>query len=203
MVRNLDLSSEPLAGKVSLRVLADKYGCSYRTVAVALAKIGLQSPFSSTNHTGSCKNIDWDNEPLLGNVSDAKLARKHGVRQESVEMARKKRGIPCFKPPRKPKPEKRVNFDWTPYLHLMGVISDQRIAEMSGQTKENVSHARRRYGYPAIAGALGGTNKGIDWDNETRLGVLPDAILARLLGVCPKTVRQAKSARAKNSGDKT
>lgn len=39
------------------------------------------------------------------------------------------------------------------------------------------------------------TPRGIDWDSETRLGVVSDEELAKLLGVYPSTVRSARRRR--------
>lgn len=44
------------------------------------------------------QKVKWDNEPLLGKVTDAELAKKHGVTAGSVGRARHVRNIPQYNP---------------------------------------------------------------------------------------------------------
>jgi hypothetical protein len=111
-----------------------------------------------------------------------------GLSASAVGHARRKRGISAanesFTPP-------------IPWNELpLGQKPDAEIAREIGCSGPTVSKARKRLGIPAfgVAATRKTGKKGTDWD-EQPLGQMPDAELARRLGVDHTTVTGARRRR--------
>lgn len=86
-------------------------------------------------------------------------------------------------------------IDWDNEPRL-GVMSDEKLAYELGVSRKTVTRARKQRGIRSSTDASGvGVRKGIDWDNEPRLGVVGDTVLAKELGVTAVTVLTARRKR--------
>jgi len=137
---------------------------------------------------------DWDNEPLLGKVHDTTLAKKHGVSEVAVGRARRRRGIPPFKPKGYGENDRpmghRAGIDWD--KQPLGKVPDCDLAKDLGVDAASVKSARNVRGIPRYYKKLG---KVVDWDSEPQLGKVPDVELANELGVHRRTVANARERR--------
>lgn len=86
--------------------------------------------------------IDWDSMPL-GEVPDVEIAKKYGVSNRGVGIARARRGIPPFG---------RVNWEDQP----LGEVPDRELASKLGVPVKRVSGARYSKG-KAFLGSEGRT----------------------------------------------
>lgn len=71
-------------------------------------------------------------------------------------------------------------IDWTGIP--LGTDTDAAIARTYGLKSQTVANARRMKGIPSHTPYNKATHK-IDWDNEPRLGKMPDRLLQRLLKI--------------------
>ena len=74
--------------------LAREIGCAPNTVAYRRKKLGIPYPDGGRFDNRAQKGIDWDQHPL-GKIPDTQLAKILGVHPTSVQLARKRRGIPA------------------------------------------------------------------------------------------------------------
>lgn len=139
------------------------------------------------------KSIDWDKQPL-GEVSDVDLARRLGVHPVSVGTARSNRLIPCFAQPEQECARTRCANRLS--TTRRGVLRDYCSLCRNGS---NV--ARHREGVPtgaALQWRLEWLTRSrrvtTNWDKQP-LGDLPDADLARKLGVRTSSVWSARESR--------
>jgi hypothetical protein len=79
--------------------------------------------------------IDWNNEPRLGKVPDAQLARALGLAQVSVRRARERRGIPATKGARGPRPALLLTLK----PHTLALL--EQAAREAGMTVEETARA--------------------------------------------------------------
>lgn len=88
------------------------------------------------------------------------------------------------KTPKKIKRKPGANIDWTDIEPLFGKLSDAEIGRMHGIKPHTVSSARRAREIPSVDRfSMKKVTHKIDWDNEPRLGKMPDRLLQRYLGV--------------------
>lgn len=85
------------------------------------------------------KNVDWDKQNL-GDEPDGCIARRLGVTNNSVALARKMRGIPAFNQQR--------TFDWD--SQPLGKYPDMVIAKNLGCSPSTVAAARYSRRIPAF-----------------------------------------------------
>lgn len=98
--------------------------------------------------------------------------------------------------PKKGAQLRKVRVDWEKETRL-GKMTDSALARDLGVTSNAVRQARiaRKIPYTADSFAYKFGSKGIDWDNESRLGKVSDGVLAAEYGVNPSAVHQARQAR--------
>lgn len=130
-LRTTRWDEEPLLGKVPDKVLAEKHGVHY--VSVARARWDRDIPKYGKLF------VDWDTEDRLGKVPDSVLAEEYGLTTSTVGSARIRRGIP-----RLPGPPSR--WDSEP---LLGKVPDRVLAKKYGVSAGAVGVARRRRGIPS------------------------------------------------------
>lgn len=128
--------------------------------------------------------IHWDTIPL-GTKSDTDIAEEFDVPRGLVSSARKRRGIPPFRPPA----ESLCLVDWG--AQPLGLVHDLIIAQQLGVMEMTVGNARRRRGIKAAPKARTRID---DWDNQP-LGEMPDGVLGKILGVSDGAVRYQRNKR--------
>jgi hypothetical protein len=112
----------------------------------------------------------------LGKVADAELARELGLRVETVAGKRRQRGL-------------RQRWPWTPEeLRQVGTEDDRAVARRLGRSVTAVKRRRQHLGRPAVPPSRPASRPAPRppvWTPEAlaRLGQVPDAELARELGV--------------------
>ena len=102
-------------------------------------------PVTIQRETRHPRQLRWSakNAKLLGQIPDARLARKLGISLVSVQLERRRRGIEPFRP-------RRPDIQWTrQMIQLLGTDIDDRIAERLGLSMPSVRHKRQRMGIPA------------------------------------------------------
>lgn len=122
--------------------------------------------------------IEWTPELVakLGTITDAKLAKQLGVKPGTVTYKRLALGIESVRP-------QRARREWTTAdIALLGKMSDQDVANMTGRSRAAVYTARRERG---IAAAPQTT-----WSPEhlAMLGKSSDGDIAALVGCSLQTV---------------
>ena len=138
--------------------------------------------------------VDWSYvEARMGLVSDRDLAREVRVSPNTIRRYRDRKGISPF----------CVGTNTLPacFMQLLGVVADQKIADMSGFPVKRVSEIRREKGI-AIAYSSrhdsvhstppkGGAFK---WTTDTRslLGKYSDHAIGKLLGLSKTPVKQER-----------
>lgn len=138
--------------------------------------------------------IDWSYvEARLGLVSDRDLAREVGVSPNTIRRYRDRKGISPF----------CVGANTLPscFTQLLGVVADQKIADMSGIPVKRVSELRRENGIAVAYSSRhdsvhstppkGGSFK---WTKESRslLGKYSDHAIGKLLGLSKTPVKQER-----------
>lgn len=132
--------------------------------------------------------IDWDAQPL-GEMTDTDLARRLGCCRSAVSQARERRGIPRYEP--------RPAVDWD--AQPLGMETDGAIAARLGVSESAVSAARRARGIPRLprreAKPRGqGLWSWVRWEDYP-LGIVTDAEVARMAGVCRSAATRARKRR--------
>lgn len=96
---------------------------------------------------------------IIGKVPDREVAERAHCTPENVRMYRKKRGIPASwmeaqeavpadPTPTDSTPQTRVDRALEPFLHLLGKLTDQEVADMAGISRASVGDVRRFRGIP-------------------------------------------------------
>ena len=136
---------------------------------------------------------------LLGVESDPAIAARCGVSVSSVTTYRESQGIP---PRPRPTPRKQripANHPVRPYKALLGLVTDQDIAKLSGATVATVKALREAFGFGPAA-PLPEPPKPIPLPNyqgpwlgfESLFGTMSSAKISRAVGVPFSVVEQRR-----------
>lgn len=135
----------------------------------------------------------WPEElaALLGQISDAKLARRAGINPETVARERRRRGIGSFRPLRGP-------IEWTPeMISLIGIESDGVVGRELGLSRTTIRRKRELLGIPPYAPPpSSAVESAIAWEPEdlALLGTMPDRVVAKQLGISASSVMLKRQA---------
>jgi hypothetical protein len=156
-------------------VLAKKIGRSPQAVKHKRVEMNLPSIRPEIQKGG--RYWKWSPEAiaLLGTMPDCDLAEILGCTTAVVTYQRKRvQGIPAFLAP------------WTDAeIELLGTMPDRMLAAVINRTRLAIQSKRKALGIPPAPVTTLWTE-----DVYNRMGIVPDAELAKELGVQPKTVRR-------------
>ena len=122
-----------MLGDSADRVVADEYDLSRQRIHQIRKRLGIEAchaPFEPTP----------EQVALLGTTTDKELAEAWGVHGGTVSRIRRQHNIPQWSP--------WIEHEKTlqPYLHLIGKISDPKVAVMAGTTIRVVFEYRQKHG---------------------------------------------------------
>ena len=126
-------------------------------------------------------NIEATSEMHAINLCHRLYDAGKGERQERVLWSKaetSEQALPPPKIPREPRPSgARTVIDWSKYDHLIGKISDNKIAKMAGCSTPAIKQRRKKLGYPPVQGKAV-----IDWtEYDKHLGLVYDQVLAKII----------------------
>lgn len=172
LIKGIDWDNEKRLGKMFDTHLAKELGVSGAAVRKARQRRDIPLFKGKRKHRpkhGDKKltargGVDWDNEPLLGQMSDSDLAKKYGLGRASVQKARHARGIPA-PPDNQASPigykqsRSTIGVDWD--KEPLGKMVDRDLAFMLGCSSQAVAYARAERGIAPYR-----KKRGVTWTNN-------------------------------------
>ena len=127
---DIDWAAVPDLGQVSDGAVAERIGCTRRTVCTARNELGI-APYVRPRPNWS-KIEDWDT------ASDEEIAARMGCHKQSVSRRRRELGLP--------RPDSGWFVDWSQAKGMWGKATDREIAAHLGCTEPAVVYHRKKHG---------------------------------------------------------
>lgn len=175
---------DSLLGAMHDADLAAKIGCSWMSVYKRRQHLGIAA------HKA---RVDWGQyDAQLGAVPDHILAKRIGCTQACVFDRRTSRGIPPYRP-------QASYVDWSRWDHKLGTMSDKALAKLIGCGHVAVFNRRRLLGILPYRrwpnGVAHSRRTSLLQGLEALLGTMPDAALARMVGLSRQRVSALRASR--------